>query len=85
MYQNVGTLKMAPYVHLLKVYNSGSRKHEAALVINRFSRKRNVTGNLVQTVAQSNECERGGDTASLSCKHILLFCFRKVYYYCYNL
>lgn len=33
----------------LKVYNSTtSRHHEAALVINRFSRKRNVTGTLVQ-------------------------------------
>lgn len=44
-----GTREMTLYVYTVKVHNGGSRQHEAALVINRFSRKRNVTGNLVQT------------------------------------
>lgn len=47
--QTLGTREIAPYTVTLKVYNAENRKPEAALVINRFSRKRNVTGNLVQT------------------------------------
>lgn len=44
------------YILVYKVYNgTRKRQHEAALVINRFSRKRNVTGTLVQALAQSNE------------------------------
>lgn len=65
MYPSYWYTRISPYVYIFKVYNAGRRKHEAALVINRFSRKRNVTGNLVQTVPQSNERKRGGDTAPL--------------------
>lgn len=48
MYTTSGASDSRLYAARNKAFVHNRGEHEAALVINRFSRKRNVTGNLVQ-------------------------------------